>query len=358
MRSVLAFSAFLLTASSAFGQAQAIEHAPVGCVVAHRFPRLQARIQPDSSRVARARVYFRAHTSGQWYSVDMTKEGDSFNAVLPKPGKTLKQFDYYVSAIDVDHEETRTTEFTPSVVTSRTACGPGQLLSGSMTVASVVVSLPAGAAAAPLVPVGFSAAGVTAAASGGAAAATGAATAGGGGGVSGTTIGAIAGGAAAAVAGVVVAAGGGSDPAPSPAPVACPNVTTTVRLLETSMVCGQREPVTITVQNNSTQSVDFLGLVIAQKEVSGTYCTPGRSLRSTINYERQTVRPGQSLSVDYASDPWCCVVNGSPTPQCTVAGNCSIQQDFAVLTSIGECPGGSATFVVTYGNNCTTPCLR
>jgi hypothetical protein len=231
-------------------------------------------------------------------------------------------------------------------------------MAASLTAASVAISLPLAVAGAPVVPLGFSAAGVTVASSAGVAAATGTAATAGGGGVSGTTIGVIAGGAA-AVAGVVVVAAGGKDaPAPAPSPVACAGLTTSVRVLEVSMVCGQREPATITIQNNGSQAIDFQGLTITQTPLNGLYCDNFRVFTSTVPYNPQSVRPGQTLTIDYASDPWCCIRNGVPEASCTQPGNCSLRQDFTILTSVGPCPGGSSTFLVTYGNNCTTVCRQ
>ncbi|HUG55204.1 MAG TPA: hypothetical protein VMR21_16475, partial [Vicinamibacteria bacterium] len=76
--------------------AASIDHRPVGCVVADRFPRLEAMLEPADT-VARARIFFRAD-AGPWYTVALAREGSVFAGTLPKPTKSLKQFSYYLEA--------------------------------------------------------------------------------------------------------------------------------------------------------------------------------------------------------------------------------------------------------------------
>ena len=172
----------------------AIAHKAVGCVEAGKFPRFEARFDPDA-RVAKARVCLRSTGGSQWYSVPMKKQGASYSGVLPKPEKELTGFDYYISVLDASFGESRTAEYAPSVV-SGAACGPGKVTSvGLVKAAQVLVTSPEGAEGAPLVPAGFSSQGVVAVAPAGAT--SGAAT--------GVTAGA--GGAMGATAGAAAAAG-------------------------------------------------------------------------------------------------------------------------------------------------------
>jgi hypothetical protein len=184
-----------------------IDHKPVACVVAEQFPRLEARLTPADG-IGRARVFFRAEGGPAWYAVAMKREGDVFAAALPKPKKSLKRFQYYLEVADAGLASSRTPDYAADVVSGRGACTKG-MMSAVMSAASVLLEVPAGAAA---IPAGFSSVGVVAAGSSAAAAGGGAAAASGGGGGLGT--GAIVGGlgavaAAGAVVAVKVAADGG-----------------------------------------------------------------------------------------------------------------------------------------------------
>ena len=56
----------------------AIDHKPVKCIVAEKYPRLNACFAP-SSRLARARVYFRvADGPPDWYYVEMKSDAPVF----------------------------------------------------------------------------------------------------------------------------------------------------------------------------------------------------------------------------------------------------------------------------------------
>jgi hypothetical protein len=168
-----------------------VTHQPVSCVVADKFPRLEARILP-ADRVGAARVFFQGATS-DWYSVSMKKEGDGFAAVLPKPKKDLKAVRYYIEVIGQGAQSTRTPESTAAVVRSASECKG--VLGAAIASASVIVQGPAGVAA---LPAGFASSGVIAGNASASGAASGTAAAG---------SGAAAGAAGAAGAGA--AAGGG-----------------------------------------------------------------------------------------------------------------------------------------------------
>jgi hypothetical protein len=175
-----------------------IDHKAVGCVVAEQFPRLEARVIPADA-VGKARVFFRTEGGPAWYAVAMKREGEVFAAALPKPKKSLKRFRYYVEVADTALATSRTEEYATDVVTGPGGCAKG-MMAGVMSAASVVLEVPAGAAA---IPVGFSSAGVVAAGSTATVAGGGAAASSGGGGLG---TGAIVGGlGAVAAAGAVVA---------------------------------------------------------------------------------------------------------------------------------------------------------
>ncbi len=222
MRCVVPFLLCLVAAATP-GAGISIRHDAVGCVVAERFPELEAQFEP-AERLARARLHFRPEGGRYWYSVAMTREGDRFRAVMPKPRRSLKGFSYYIEATDLEFAASRTREYAPRVVAVPAECEP-MLLAAAASAASVLVEAPAGA---PAVPAGFAASGVTTVSA--TAAAVGAVAGG-----TGTSLGLVVGvvGGAAAVAGVAVAAGGGggttsststtpSPPAVTPTPAPTP----------------------------------------------------------------------------------------------------------------------------------------
>jgi hypothetical protein len=193
----------LAVLSQAGGAAVTIDHRAVGCMVAERFPVLEARIAPADG-ISRARVFFRASGTPAWYFVDMRPERDAFVGVLPKPLKSTKAVEYYVQAVDSSLREGRTADANARVAESAAGCPAGALAAGVLASASVVVSGAAGGAA---LPVGFSSVGLLPGGIAGAAAGG----AGSGGGLSTGAILGIVGGAAVAAAGVVVATGGSEE---------------------------------------------------------------------------------------------------------------------------------------------------
>ncbi|MCG6927420.1 MAG: hypothetical protein LJF30_19195 [Acidobacteria bacterium] len=176
-----------------------IQHDPVSCLVAGKHPRLLACFSPRSD-LARARVFFRAHRTVDWYYVDMAEEAPCFAGVLPKPTLEIGRVDYYVEATSRDFTETVTREFDPVVVQDEGDCEG--LLAPFLDKANVVVGSAAGLAG---VPQGFAAAGI-------------------GGGISTGVVVAGVVGAGAAVGGIAIAGGGSEDPAepPSRPPVGGP----------------------------------------------------------------------------------------------------------------------------------------
>lgn len=208
----LLLAALLLAGgSAASAQDLTIAHDPVGCVVAERFPEIQARIDP-AERVAEARVVFRPKGGALWYSVRMSPDAGGFRALLPRPKRDLSSFDYYVEAAGRELSTVRTEEFSPVVAADAVGCQARTVAAGTAT-GTVALQVPAGA---PPIPAGFAATGVVAAAAGVAGAAAGTAAAGataGGGGVSTGLLvagGVLAAGGAAAAA-VVVASGDDSE---------------------------------------------------------------------------------------------------------------------------------------------------
>ena len=156
--------AFLLVlwGGSLRAQTIAIDHDPVGCVQANKFPRFFARFRPVE-RVARARLHFRPDGGPDWYSVPMSVEHHSYSGTLPKPEGSLRRFRYYISVTDRSLGEARTQEFAADVVSAAAGCEGQKLMAASAArVRQVLVNPPEGIADAPKVPGGFSSDGVIA----------------------------------------------------------------------------------------------------------------------------------------------------------------------------------------------------
>ena len=220
-----AFRAGLVAAAAGLAASTAgagsLDYDPVACVVAGTFPRFEARYEP-LEQASSVRLFFRSAAAADWYYVPMKAAAGAFVGVLPKPKSDLSAFSYYLEVIDATYGSTRTPERTAKVVEAAASC-QGKLAGAVSSAVTVAVGKLGGIAGGPLVPVGFSSAGVVAAqgtalaaasetAAGGSASGTGAAAgtaagvaaaaAAGGGGISATTIGLV----GAAVAGGAVAA--------------------------------------------------------------------------------------------------------------------------------------------------------
>jgi hypothetical protein len=156
--------AVALPSASQAQQAQtggvAIDHKAVGCIVAGKFPKMNACFTP-SSDVARARIYFRAEGGTSWYYVEMKSDAPCLSGILPKPRKELidKHINYYVHVTDKSFTEGRTEEYDPLVVDSESKC-KDKLIAAALPKAAIQVF--------PGLPAGFAAGGIgTAAAVGG-----------------------------------------------------------------------------------------------------------------------------------------------------------------------------------------------
>jgi hypothetical protein len=111
----LGFLVLAVSSAQAFAQTLTIDHGAVGCAVAEKFPKLDARFSPADSE-ATARVVFQPEKNEHWWSVAMTPEGNSYVGILPKPQKSLKAFRYYVEVTGKAMGTARTPEHTAAVV--------------------------------------------------------------------------------------------------------------------------------------------------------------------------------------------------------------------------------------------------
>jgi hypothetical protein len=131
-----------------------IDHKPIGCIVAEKYPKMNACFSPASG-LARARVYFRAEQGPpNWYYVEMKSEAPCHAGILPKPNKELigKRVLYYVNAFDQKFAENRTVDNAALVVKSESECKKDVPVAPFVTSASVAVF--------PAVPAGFATGGI------------------------------------------------------------------------------------------------------------------------------------------------------------------------------------------------------
>jgi len=205
----LTLGATLLFASS-LGAQPRIEHDDVDCLPREEFTQFLASIQPAST-IRAAKLYFRSSLYPEFYFVVMSLDAaGSFETVMPLPAAETIKVVYYIEAVDLSFQTSRSEEL-EVLVGNGSGCsrGPGAVLFSGGSPAIVVGATQAGI---PAIPAGFQASGIT-----GFLTATGGIAATGGGGIGvGVAVGAAAG--AAAGVGVIVAGGGESDGATTSAP--------------------------------------------------------------------------------------------------------------------------------------------
>jgi len=116
-------AAAALAAAPVPGTAPTVEHDPVDCLVAERYPLLPACFRPND-QVARGRIYFQAEGMTQWYFVEMKASMPCWNGVLPKPTRALidRHLNYYIETITRSLGSARTPEYAALVVRSAEEC--------------------------------------------------------------------------------------------------------------------------------------------------------------------------------------------------------------------------------------------
>src|SRR5262245_2652700 len=129
-----------------------IAHEPIDCIVAGHYPQLAACLQPARDS-ARGRLYFQAEGRADWYFVEMKSDSPCWKGVLPKPSSALvhQHIHYYFEGTWRNLVTARTPEYSRLVVRSKAQCKR-----------PLVPAIAAGGPAAvlPLVPAGFSVAGL------------------------------------------------------------------------------------------------------------------------------------------------------------------------------------------------------
>lgn len=358
-----AIGALALACPGALVAAVTIDHGAVGCVVAEKFPRFEARFDP-AAEVSRARVHFRPAGGAHWYSVTMKAEAGVFAAAIPKPRPTLLRIDYYIEATDRAFGTARTAEFSPVVESGTLACRE-KPAAGALGSASVLMEAPAGA---PPIPLGFSPDGVVSTPSSAPAAEAGPAASSGTGTTAVPAVGRsgghgkalLIGGGAAVAVGVGVAAAGGSSPSSSSgggssptsgggssAPCVASPITASLSSVSSPTRCGQPIAAGIVVKNGACVPITIRSIQLTQTATAATFCS---AQVATYTYAPtvSTVGAGQTVTVlNYTSQPFCCTGGACPG-----VSSCPYDEAFVVQTSEGPVSAGSVPLVVSFDPSC------
>jgi hypothetical protein len=149
-RAGLAATLFLALPVAGRAQGLAIDHKPVGCIVAGKYPRLQACFTPAGD-VVKPRVNFRLKegaASAAAYYVEMTSDMPCHFAFLPRPKKELigQDIEIWIEGMDRSFNPGRTPEYAATVVGSEAECRKDLPVAPWVSSASVTVlpGLPAG----------------------------------------------------------------------------------------------------------------------------------------------------------------------------------------------------------------------
>ena len=333
-----------VVAAPAAAEGPAIEHQPLACVVAGRFPKLEARFAPADA-IARARVQFQAEGTRHWYGVAMKPAGPAFSAVLPQPKKSLKAYRYYLEVTDTALATSRTPEYSTTVAGNASACADKKV-AGGLGSAAVTLEVPAGA---PSVPGGFSATGLTAVGAVGAAgvagvaggagtavAATGVTAAAAGGGIPAAVL--IGGGLAVAGAGAVVATraaeGGGATTYEGPFNG------------QSSIVIAYTDGVYICTRTDAIAGTVTIVLEQADGSVSGTVDTDGTN--SLISSDCQGGSPSVPLSMGARLTGTVGRLTARTETSQTSTGE-AVVTSTALIEFSGALTGGTITGTLTFG---------
>ena len=178
-----------------------LDHAPVDCVIENVHPLFQASVQAQGG-LHTVKIYFHTNDYNDFYYVEMAEAGDVWQASLPIAAPETNGFVYYIEAVDLSFNMSRTAEHMTKV-TGENECARRDEGAPPIAAGSTVPG-------APVVPEGFLSTGIARLIT-----STGATQAVRGG--TGVTTGVII-AAGAAAAGIGILAGSGNDPEPEPEP--------------------------------------------------------------------------------------------------------------------------------------------
>ncbi len=89
-----------------------IHHDPVECVVENVHPLFQASVQAQGG-LHTVKIYFHAKYLSDFYYVEMADTGDGWQASLPIAAPETSGFVYYIEAVDLSFNTSRTAESRP-----------------------------------------------------------------------------------------------------------------------------------------------------------------------------------------------------------------------------------------------------
>jgi hypothetical protein len=110
-------------ASSDGALSEWVVHEPIGCLIARRYPEIDATIEPVSE-VAEARLYFKSARS-DWFWVKMTNNDGRFVGRLPKPQVAASPVRYRIEARRTDGQVVSTERHAAVVAADESACPEG-----------------------------------------------------------------------------------------------------------------------------------------------------------------------------------------------------------------------------------------
>lgn len=222
------------------GEGVAIQHDPVGCLVAGEFPILDATFTPAAS-VARARLYFKSSLAPDWYYVEMVQQpAGGFRGWMPRPQVAASPISYYIQAATTEFGENQTPEISAIVVDDESQCGDRKVAPFGQPPAGLTV-FSATTGASVTIPAGFAAGGLALGAG---------------------AIALIAAGATAAGVGISQATGGTPTPTPTPTPTVLPPTPTPTPPLRFILTVLISPPGFGTVEINPNQGSYDAGTVV------------------------------------------------------------------------------------------------
>jgi len=123
-----------------------IQHEPVGCFLASRFPLVAARSRFDAASIKWVRIYFKSALGSDFYFVEASRGSNPWTGKLPKPKLEASPITYFVEIATDDGRRWRTREHNVLVVESVAGCPAGVRLAevgptGAVTVFSSTTSI-------------------------------------------------------------------------------------------------------------------------------------------------------------------------------------------------------------------------
>jgi len=137
----------------------AIVSTPLVCMATTEFSVVDALITP-SDQIRTGRIYFRSDSYPDYYFVELTRIGDHFQAVLPKPNFETQRVIFYFEAVDVSFNITTTPESEAEVVEDADSCRRRDPKAAFYTGQNPSIIVGATSAAAPALPPGFAIEGI------------------------------------------------------------------------------------------------------------------------------------------------------------------------------------------------------